>query len=92
MNDATHAIKMIFQDALHSVQHDVVQARDLFEYTDINKNTDFEKEYHLINGAEALARYPGPFGTNIPGRRTNEFSWYIFPFKNGSSAFYTTNQ
>ncbi|TNV85828.1 hypothetical protein FGO68_gene14427 [Halteria grandinella] len=81
MADQTKAIVSDFQDALHSLQRDFIVGKNMFEFTNANLNEEFAlatKEFKLEEAFKMSF-----FSQN--------WNWYVFPFANGSSPYYTLN-
>lgn len=87
MTDLASAISESFKDALHLVQLEMVVQKRIFEYTQENFNPDYKTHYSDIGGAEGYVTYTAEFERPLLDR--SMMDWYAFPFKNGSSDFYT---
>lgn len=88
--DMTHSIAANFRDGLHLVQNDIAVQKYMIEYTLANLNTEFKQEVANVGGVELLATYDDSSPVDI--RHEDKFGWYLFPFKNGTTPFYTTNE
>ncbi|TNV85728.1 hypothetical protein FGO68_gene755 [Halteria grandinella] len=70
---------------MHLVQREFVTGKKMFEYTNANLNEEFsdtQNESRVYEGNTMVV---------APGTFNQDWAWYVFPFANGSSAFYTLN-
>ncbi|TNV85883.1 hypothetical protein FGO68_gene11010 [Halteria grandinella] len=91
MADLTESIASHFQDVLHLVENDVVMQKNLWEYTQQHLHPHFVKENSKVRLYEG-ADYYNPSNSHKPEQDTTIMDWYIYPFKNGSTPYYTTTQ
>ncbi|TNV74040.1 hypothetical protein FGO68_gene17364 [Halteria grandinella] len=84
MVDQTSAIAQDFQDGLHLVQREFVVGKKLFEFTNANLNEQFATATNEFKVQEGATLITGGFSSL-------DWTWYAFPFANGSSPFYTLN-
>ncbi|TNV85751.1 hypothetical protein FGO68_gene15316 [Halteria grandinella] len=84
MADQTQAIAQDFQDGLHLVQREFVVGKQMFEFTNANLNEEFATATSQFQVQEGNTLVTGGF-------YSNDWTWYVFPFANGSSPFYTLN-
>ncbi|TNV86120.1 hypothetical protein FGO68_gene15523 [Halteria grandinella] len=84
MADQTKAIAQDFQDGLHLVQREFVVGKKMFEFTNTNLNEEFATATNEFRVREGNTLASGGF-------TSFEWTWYAFPFANGSSPFYTLN-
>ncbi|TNV73025.1 hypothetical protein FGO68_gene136 [Halteria grandinella] len=62
----------------------------MYEYTQVNYDHEFTKEFPQVGGIESFDAYTRE--EPLPIRNYSQFGWYVFPFKNGSTPYYTTTQ
>ncbi|TNV85841.1 hypothetical protein FGO68_gene299 [Halteria grandinella] len=80
MIDLTSSISYDFMDGFHLIELEFSTGKYLLEYTNANLNEEFEQSYDptLVMEGNVYATVP-------------KFAWYVFPFANGSSPYYTLN-
>ncbi|TNV85771.1 hypothetical protein FGO68_gene8794 [Halteria grandinella] len=66
----------------------MVVQKYMIEETLRNLNEDFKLEFPKVGGRQVMEMYTK--ATPIRQREFDKFDWYIYPFKNGTSEFYTT--
>ncbi|TNV85917.1 hypothetical protein FGO68_gene8981 [Halteria grandinella] len=63
----------------------------MYEFTEEQKQPLFQKEFHKVGGAEPRIMFNKEYNASDVFNDYTEFTWYVSPFKNGSTPFYTTN-
>ncbi|TNV85695.1 hypothetical protein FGO68_gene4110 [Halteria grandinella] len=84
----TNSISFNFRDGLYLVKNDMVVQKYMIEETFLHLNEDFRQEFPKVGGSQFMETYTKE--SPIRQMEREKFVWYIYPFKNGSSEFYTT--